>query len=280
LDVHGTKNGIVEISKDETNREKIFQMIENVDNIIHATVTQTANITQASSDLSNGSTRQAESVESITTDMRSASEQSHKNSESAEQANQLSSEAGQAATHCQARMHEMVSSMNQINDNAKSMQTVIKTIDDIAFQTNLLALNAAVEAARAGSHGKGFAVVAEEVRNLAARSAKSAKETEELIVKSNQQIDGGVAAVHQTAEALNEIASHVSKVSTLIQQITGASKEQTGGITRMTNTLQTVSNITHQNVDLAATTADVAQQLTIEVNKLQDMMATLRKTKK
>ena len=280
VDVHDTKNGMIEIFKDVSDREGIFQMIEQVEDVIQSTVEQTASIAKAASDLSRGAMQQADSVESITSDMKVANEQSQKNADNAEQANRLSGEAGQAAALGQGRMQEMVVSMNQISDNARNMRAVIKTIDDIAFQTNLLALNAAVEAARAGTHGKGFAVVAEEVRNLAARSAQAAKETEDLIVKSNQQIDGGVKVADQTAEALNAIAGHVTEMSTLIQQIADASKEQTVGVNRMTQTLQTVDQITQQNVDLSSTTANASQLLTSEVRQLQDLMKRLRKTEK
>ena len=86
----------------------------------------------------------------------------------------------QEASKGQKQMKNMVGSMTDICKMSEQMKKVMKTIDEIAFHTNLLALNAAVEAARAGQHGKGFTVVAEEVRNLAARSAKAAKETAAL----------------------------------------------------------------------------------------------------
>ena len=278
VDVRNKKSGMIEIYKDVTDRANIFHLLGQVEGVFQSTVAQTTSIEQASSDLSNGATRQADSVESITTDMRATNDQTQKNADSAEQANRLASEAGHAATEGQGRMQEMVTSMNQISENAKNTRNVIKTIDDIAFQTNLLALNAAVEAARAGTHGKGFAVVAEEVRNLAARSAKAAKETEALIIKSNQQIEGGVVIADQTAEALNNIAGYVGEVSTLIRQIADASKEQSVGVGRMTDTLQSVDQITKQNVDLASTTTNAVQLLVSEIKELQDLMAKLRKT--
>lgn len=108
-----------------------------------------------------------------------------------------------------AHMHELIGALKEINDASQNISQVIKVIDEIAFQTNLLALNAAVEAARAGQHGKGFAVVAEEARSLAARSAKAASETAELIEVSIEKVRQGTTIADQTAHALQEIVEGV-----------------------------------------------------------------------
>jgi PAS domain S-box-containing protein len=277
--VHGAKDGLIEIFKDVSDRENVYHLIQRVGELIKSTVEQTSNIASASEQLSQGANQQANSLSSITGDMRQMNAQTEENADHAVHANDLSQNAAQTATLGQKRMQEMVSAMNQISDNAQNMRNVIKTIDDIAFQTNLLALNAAVEAARAGTHGKGFAVVAEEVRNLAARSAKAAKETEELIVRSNQQIEGGVRVADQTSEALNKIALQVADVSGLISQIAAASQDQSVGVNRMSQTLHAVDQITQQNVELSSTTEGAAQQLALEVRELQNLMKHLRKNK-
>ncbi|WP_274873820.1 methyl-accepting chemotaxis protein, partial [Serratia marcescens] len=79
---------------------------------------------------------------------------------------------------------QVMSKMQAITDSSRRIADIISVMDGIAFQTNILALNAAVEAARAGEQGRGFAVVAGEVRNLAQRSAQSAKEIKGLIEAS------------------------------------------------------------------------------------------------
>ncbi|MGG1876712.1 MULTISPECIES: methyl-accepting chemotaxis protein [Paenibacillus] len=89
-----------------------------------------------------------------------------------------------------------------LQEQAKSIQGIVKTIRDIAAQTQLLALNAANEAAHAGPHGRGFEVVAAEVRKLS-------NEVSESITKVQGAISGITKEITDISDGINRIQSSI-----------------------------------------------------------------------
>jgi methyl-accepting chemotaxis protein len=118
--------------------------------------------------------------------------------------------------------------MQEIQQATSQIVRAIQVIQDIARQTNLLSLNAAIEAAKAGASGKGFAVVAEEVRKLAERSRASAQEIEQLILRTQEAVEGGVQGVGVTLEILKTIRDRITAISGSIQDIDRLSQDQAG----------------------------------------------------
>ena len=247
----------------------VLGRVQSAGEQIAAGSTQVADSSQS---LSQGATEQASSLEEISSSMTQMGSQTKHNAENASLANQLSSEARDAAQNGNQQMGEMVRAMEEIRESGQNISKIIKVIDEIAFQTNLLALNAAVEAARAGQHGKGFAVVAEEVRNLAARSAKAARETAELIEGSVSKTRTGADIATRTASALDEIVQSVSKVNDLVAEIAAASNEQAQGIGQVSVGLEQIDQVTQQTTASAEESAAAAQELSSQANELRQLL--------
>ena len=230
-------------------------------------------VAEGSQHLSEGMSSSASSMEEISSSMTEIGAQTKHNAANAGQAQQLATLAHGAAEKGNAKMKEMVAAMQSIDAAGQNISKIIKVIDEIAFQTNLLALNAAVEAARAGQHGKGFAVVAEEVRNLAARSAKAAHETAELIEGSVVRTRNGSEIALQTSIALGEIVESVTKVSDLVSEIAAASNEQANGVSQVSIGMEQIDQVTQQATANSEESAAAAEQLAGQASQLLEMLA-------
>ena len=144
-----------------------------------------------------------------------------------------------------------IHSMSAIEKASGEMNTIVGTIEEIAFQTNLLALNASVEAARAGESGKGFSVVASEVRALATRCSAASNQISELIAESVSEISEGASNVQQTGEAIDKIQRLLEQVLNTINDISDASEEQERGMRFLNDAIEQMDEISQSNSTLA-----------------------------
>jgi methyl-accepting chemotaxis protein len=150
----------------------------------------------------------------------------------------IAGEAVLRAERADARIADLTQAAARIGD-------VVQLISSVAAQTNLLALNATIEAARAGEAGRGFAVVAQEVKALAAQTAKA---TDEI----GTQIAGMQAATTDSVGAIKDVSATIGQISTIAADISEAVEAQE----------EMTREIAHNVGEAAKGTADVASIIT------------------
>ncbi len=123
----------------------------------------------------------------------------------------ITGEAVAQAGQADATMRKLAAVSTQIGD-------VLLLISSIAAQTNLLALNATIEAARAGEAGKGFAVVANEVKTLAAQTAKAVGTISEQVEGIRSASEEGVRAIEAVGRTIEEVNSVANAVAAAVEQ--------------------------------------------------------------
>jgi methyl-accepting chemotaxis protein len=190
-----------------------------------SSLTHTANTTQQLATSVTASSGQASTnVQSVAlaTDEMTAS--IHEISRQVEDSSRIAEDAVKQANRADASITELSQAAARIGD-------VVKLITAIAEQTNLLALNATIEAARAGEAGRGFAVVAQEVKALAAQTAKATNDI-------GAQISGMQTATRESVSAMKEIGGTITRISGISSAIAAAIEEQSAAVKDISQNIQ------------------------------------------
>jgi methyl-accepting chemotaxis protein len=135
--------------------------------------------------------------------------------------------AAGVATRAGDQAEAAVKVSQALSSHVEAIESILGLIRDIAGQTNLLALNATIEAARAGDAGRGFAVVAQEVKTLAAQTARA---TDDITTK----ISAIQQATRETVEANGSIMGTVEEVEASANRIREAMELQAQTVTMIT----------------------------------------------
>ena len=175
--------------------------------------------------------------------------------------------------------------IKRLGESSQEIGNIVELIEEIAEQTNILALNASIEASRAGEASRGFAVVADEVQKLAERSTNATKKIEVLVStiqsdtneavvsmeRSTTDVVGGALLAENAGAALDEIEQVSHQIASLVQNISGSSKEQASVAGAITKNMHVLREISSKTTESTAATSSA-------ISKLSELASQLRKT--
>ncbi|OQP84940.1 chemotaxis protein [Rhizobium rhizosphaerae] len=235
-----------------------------------------AGLRQASDDLSRRTEQQAAALEETSSAIEEIASAVRLSTDRAQEASVVMTDAARSTEQSGVIVRDAVDAMQRIEQASAEIGQITNVIDEIAFQTNLLALNAGVEAARAGEAGKGFAVVAQEVRELAQRAAKAAKDIKGLIARSGNEVSSGVRLVQEAGRALSSIDARVQSVDGYIREIATAAREQSTGLKEVSTAINAMDQVTQRNAAMVEEINAATHKLASEADHVSDMVASFR----
>ncbi len=278
----------------------IYQMRELVSKIneTSAKVSNAADQTQSSvSALSEASQRQAdeiadvsEAVNEMAVSIDMVSSNAAESSSVAERSVDIASKGAvvvqntiDGMDNIRGQIQETAKRIKRLGESSQEIGDIVALINDIADQTNILSLNAAIQASMAGDAGKGFAVVADEVQRLAERSGAAAKQISALVKTIQSNTNEAVTSMEQTTAevvqgtrlaqdagvALGEIESVSKSLAEIIENISGAARQQAASAGKISNTMNSIQETTTATTDGTKETATAVGNLAEMANELR-----------
>lgn len=230
-------------------------------------------LAEAAELLSEGSMRQATSIQSLVTDIENIVESINRSSDNENMINGKLNSLDEEIKDSDTQMSELLQVVREVEEMSEDIQKIVSTIDSIAFQTNILALNASVEAARAGENGKGFAVVAEEVSKLAAKSSEASKKTGDLIEKCIQSIANAKECADATFDSLRKIVGDSDEIAQAFRDISADTHREAEKANSIRGELGNINSVVQSNTATAEQTAASTEVLSNQAFSLEQMTA-------
>ncbi|NUJ18667.1 HAMP domain-containing protein [Bacillus glycinifermentans] len=263
----------------------------------------TEHITLAIEQFSNGAESQSEKVEASSHRLRNMDDRlkdmtrvSEEITDSSVQSTKMAETGGKLVQKTVGQMNSIDRSVKQaegvikgLEAKSKDITAILRVINGIADQTNLLALNAAIEAARAGESGRGFSVVAEEVRKLAAQSAGSAKEIEDLIQKIvkeiehsftmfqsvNHEVQSGLKITEETESSFKHIYEMTNEIAGKLQTMNAAVEHLSKGSQDVSEAVGDIAEVSRENTAGIQDIAASAEEQLASMEEISSSAATL-----
>lgn len=254
-------------------------------------------VARSSEEQSSSASAMAATVEQVTVGITLITDGAREAQDISIKSGNLSSQGAEIIQNAAVAMMQIAETVKQTSTSiealglqSKQISSVVQVIKEVADQTNLLALNAAIEAARAGEQGRGFAVVADEVRKLAARTAKATEEISLMIqsIQGNTNIametmktavikaDRGAVLAQEAGVSINQIKDGSLKVVAVVNDISDSLNEQNSASQDIAVHVERVAQQAEENTAAAGQTANSA----IQLEKLaSDMRATVGRFK-